>query len=109
MTRKRFVKQLMSIGYSRNEANKEARTAVSDGVSYGSRYLFILLQKSGLVPAYLSETGGDTIIRLYQKMDDVIRTIIEILPSVVEAIVANIPQVINNIERLRDDAETATE
>ena len=109
MTRKRFVKQLMSIGYSRNEANKEARTAVSDGVSYGSRYFFILLQKSGLVPAEGYDSIGDCVARVSRIIDDTVNRFIEVIPTVIEAITAAIPQIVAEIERLRQEAETATE
>ena len=80
MTRKRFVKLLMARGVSRNTANQEAREAVSRGVSYDK-----------------------------QMVDDAVRIIAECIPTIVEAINAAIPQVIANIERLKQEAETATE
>lgn len=80
MTRKRFVKLLMACGVSRNTANQEAREAVSRGVSYDKRMV-----------------------------DDAVRIIAECIPTIVEAINAAIPQVIANIERLKQEAETATE
>lgn len=41
MTRKRFVKLLMSRGYSRNEANQAALTAISDGHTYEGVYFAV--------------------------------------------------------------------
>ena len=109
MTRKRFVKQLMSIGYSRNDANTEARTAVSLGISYDTEYLYILCKKCDLVPADWLESIGDAVKRLSQRIEGMVHTIVEVIPTIVEAINAAIPQVIANIERLKQEAETATE
>ena len=109
MTRKRFVKQLMSIGYSRNEANTEARAAVSLGISYESRFLYILYKKCGLVPADWFERVGDAVGLLSQKINAMVHTIVEVMPTIIEAITAAIPQVIANIERMRQDVETDTE
>ena len=41
MTRKRFVKLLMSRGYSRNGANQAALTAISGGHTYEGAYFAI--------------------------------------------------------------------
>lgn len=41
MTRKRFVKLLMSRGYSRNEANQAALTAISGGHTYEGVYFAV--------------------------------------------------------------------
>ena len=43
MTRKRYVKLLMSCGCSRNEANSHAKTVQSFGISYDLAGKFILL------------------------------------------------------------------
>lgn len=44
MTRKRFVKLLMSRGYSRNEANSKAQAAVSAGVTYEQAYFAVRVE-----------------------------------------------------------------
>lgn len=44
MTRKRFVKLLMSRGYSRNEANSKAQAAVSAGVTYDGAYFSVRVE-----------------------------------------------------------------
>lgn len=44
MTRKRFVKLLMSRGYSRNEANSKAQAAVSAGVTYDAAYFAVRIE-----------------------------------------------------------------
>lgn len=109
MTRKRFVKLLMSDGYSRNEANREARSAVIRGASYDSMLLCIMCKKYGLLPAGWDGTVGDAVFRIKLMVDDAVRIIAECIPTIVEAINAAIPQVIANIERLKQEAETATE
>ena len=109
MTRKRFVKQLMSIGYSRNEANEEARTAVSVGVSYDSKYSYILCKKYGLVPADWFEIIGDAAERLSRGINYMVHTIVEVIPTIIEAITAILPQVIAEIKKLQHESESATE
>lgn len=109
MSRKRFVKLLMSRGYSRNDANTEAREAVSRGIPYDSRCLYILCEKCGLVPAGWLESIDDAVERLSQRISDMVRTIVEAIPTIIEAITATLPQVITEIERLRQEAENATE
>ena len=108
MTRKRFIKKLMSIGYSRNDANLEARAAVGRGFSYDSEYFYILCKKNGLVPPKWSEAIGEAAIRMRQKIADMTRTIFEVIPTIVEAICEVIPQVIANIERLKQEEESDT-
>ena len=44
MTRKRFVKLLMSRGYTRNEANSKAQAAVSAGVTYENGYFAVRIE-----------------------------------------------------------------
>lgn len=109
MTRKRFVKMLMSQGYSRNDANEEARTAVSRGIPYDSRYLYIICKKWCLVPTGWLESIDDAVERLSQRISDMVRTVVEAIPTIIEAISVTLPQVIANIERLRQEAESATE
>ncbi|MBO5953298.1 MAG: hypothetical protein J6Q53_04160 [Oscillospiraceae bacterium] len=109
MTRKRFVKQLMSIGYSRNEANKEARTAVSDGVSYDGKYLYILCEKNGLMPVEWFDGVGNCVAQLARIIEGWIQHIVEVIPTIIEAITAAMPQVIAEVERRRQEEESATE
>ena len=109
MTRKRFVKQLMSIGYSRNDANTEATAAVSRGSPYDSRYLYILCKKCDMVPADWLESVGDAVERLNQRINYMAHTIVEVIPTIIEAITAIIPQVIAEIKKLQHEAESATE
>ena len=50
MTRKRFVKLLMSQGITRNEANEKAKSYISNGFSYEKAYrnfLFVYGVKNG--------------------------------------------------------------
>ena len=109
MTRKRFVKLCMSMGYSRNDANTEAREAVSRGVSYCSKYLYILCEKNGLVPLEWCVSVDDLVTRMKNMIYDMACIIAEAIPSICEAINAAIPQLIAEIERLREEAESETE
>lgn len=91
MTRKRFVKLLMSIGYSRNEANTEARAAVSRGISYEGKYLYIICEKNGLVPPEWGVSVGSLVTRMKNMIYDMACIIAEAIPSICEAINAAIP------------------
>ena len=47
MTRKRFVKRMMGLGYSRNEANALAARARRYGMSYADRWMYERIEASG--------------------------------------------------------------
>lgn len=106
MTRKRFVKLLMAEGYSRNEANEMAKDAL-EGYSYEVSYLVhsALRKNSDLI----SELGS----KLYSFAAKLAQAITEVLPSLIEAIVAGLPDVIevagrkinagNGLEASQDD------
>lgn len=83
MTRKRFVKLLMSEGLSRNEANDLAKDAL-DGYSY--EYLHLLHQVTRENPDFLSE--------FCVSVQKTITHVLEVLPSVIESMVAALPAVI---------------
>lgn len=56
MTRKRFIKLLMSKGYSRNEAVDYVNTSRSPGLSYCSMYVnWIIERNAPIVHASFSE------------------------------------------------------
>ena len=66
MTRKRFVKLLMSQGYSRNEAQELARDAVASGMSYESAYTAARALEYEILPS-LSEAVAsftDVVLKL---------------------------------------------
>lgn len=109
MTRKRFVKLLMSNGYSRNDANRVAMAVVSRGCTYDYEYFSILCKGSGLPIAEFLEAIGDAAVRMGQTADNLVRTFCEILPTIIEAITAAIPQVIAAIERIKQATEATTE
>lgn len=83
MTRKRFVKLLMSEGYSRNEANDLEKDAL-DGYSY--EYLHLLHQVMRKNPDFLSEFCAS--------VQKTITHVVEVLPSVIQSIVAALPAAI---------------
>lgn len=109
MTRKKFVKQLMSIGYSRNDAAKEARAAVCAGLAYDERYFAVLNQSVANSLQMPIEQLDLAIERMLQQIEYGVKLIVEMLPPVIEHINAAIPQLIANMERLRREAEAATE
>lgn len=90
MTRKRFIKLLMSHGVSRNDANKAAREVAGGKISYKEQFELIAEDVRKVVDLSVSFLN-------------------EMLPSVVEAITAVIPQLIAEIERIRQETESATE
>ena len=109
MTRKRFVKLLMSRGYSRNEANRMALAVVSRDGSYGCEYFSILCNMNGTTIAEFLGDIGDAAVLMGQTADNLVRTFCEILPTIIEAITAAVPQVIAAIERIKQATEAATE
>jgi hypothetical protein len=87
MTRKRFVKLLMSEGYSRNEANEMAKDA-REGYSYEVSYLIhsALREK----PDLIREMGS----KLYSFAANLAQTIIEVFSPLIQAIVAAMPDAV---------------
>ena len=83
MTRKRFVKLLMSEGLSRNEANDLAKDTL-DGYSYEHLHLFHQVMREN--PDFLSEFCAS--------VQKTITHIVEVLPSVIEAFMAALPAAI---------------
>lgn len=92
MTRKRFVKLLMSEGYSRNEANEVTKDAL-EGYSYEISYLVHSALREN--PDLMSEL----VSKLYSLVANIAQTIIEVLPSVIQAIVAAMPDAVEAATR----------
>lgn len=107
MTRKRFVKLLMSYGYSRNEAIVEAAEVRRCGFTYENGSLYCFVKSRGVGDAL--DALAATVDRMVGMIKDGVSYIVERIPAIVEAITAAIPQVIDNIERLKQEAEAATE
>ena len=95
MTRKRFVKLLMSRGYSRNEANQAALTAISDGHTYDGVYFAVrvndgdpeVLEAVKAVCDRIAEAVADfqnAINAITQKIVETIPTICVIVKNLVE-------------------------
>lgn len=82
MTRKRYVKLLMADGYSRNEANSIAKQTVADGDTYWSRYWY--LQFGNHFPDVAFP-------ELKAAIDEVTEMLMEIIPTVCNAIVELFP------------------
>lgn len=109
MTRKKFVKKLMSIGYSRNDAAKEARAAVCAGLAYDERYFAVLKQRMANSLQIPIEQFVLVWERMLQQIAYGVKLITEMLPPIIEHINVAIPQVIANMERLRREAEDTME
>ena len=82
MTRKRFVKLLMSRGYSRNEANQAALTAISDGHTYEGAY-FAVRVNDGDPEAV--EAVREACERIAHAIIEAVKKVVEGSPSVAEA------------------------
>lgn len=96
MTRKRFIKLLMSRGYSRNEADLIASAAVSGGRDYEHAYTCVLINDGD--PEAV-EAARRAIERLAEAVN-------RLLPSILEAITAALPQIVEaakNIQRQREE------
>lgn len=78
MTRKRFVKLLMGRGYSRNDANLMAQEVVNNELSY----------EDGYFAAKVNDGDSEAM----EKIWEVVGLINEIIPTVVEAVNAAIPE-----------------
>lgn len=89
MTRKRFVKLLMARGYSRNDANQAALTAISNGHTYEGVYFAVRVNDGD---AEAVEAVREACVRIAQAAALVSRAIMEAaqkaadgLPSIAEA------------------------
>lgn len=106
MTRKRFVKLLMSHGVSRNEANLSAAEVVTHGRSYEHEYLVFVCAKD----------FPDLADRFARVAERAMKMIVEAIPSWIEAIMCAakaiadaIPQVIVEINQRQLENGTGTE
>ena len=76
MKRKHFVKQLMSVGYSRNEAAKKAQEVIASGGDYSSAYITLLFDRFGI-----TEDSAESIM---QDVKEAIKRFCEMLPILIE-------------------------
>ena len=79
MTRKRFVKLCMAKGFSRNEANKCARS----GIAFGCTYQILL----DMYPACEAVAGAINRLR---------ELVVEMIPSIIQGIVELAPELVTN-------------
>lgn len=102
MTRKRFVKLLMSRGRSRNEANLAALEAASDGFTYEQLYF-----------AVRYNDGDPEIVEAVEAMAERIAKVLadfaQTMRSVAQKIAEAIPAFIEMAEKAKELKETATE
>lgn len=98
MTRKRFVKLLMSEGLSRNEANDLA-TDVDEGYSYDELYCIHCV-----LP-----TISDAIERTGTAIKCLVQGICDIIPTVVQAITEILPVALSILEKAEKEMEVPYE
>lgn len=93
MTRKRFVKLLMSRGYSRNEANSRARAAVSAGFTYDCAYFAVRVETGESEALEAVQAVLDRIVQVVKSWTETMwrlsKAIKEALPSMEEMIHRN--------------------
>ena len=93
MTRKRFVKLLMSRGYSRNEANSRARAAVSAGFTYDCAYFAVCVETGDSEALEAVQAVLDRIAQIAKSWTETMwrlsKAIKEALPSLAEIIQKN--------------------
>lgn len=82
MTRKRFVKLLMADGYSRNKANSIARKTIANGDTYDLQLLFLRVGNNFPDVAFPE---------LKAAIGEVSKMLMEIIPTVINAIVEIFP------------------
>ena len=102
MTRKRFVKLLMSHGVSRNEANLSAAEVVTHGRSYEHEYLVFVCAKD--IPDL-----ADRFAQVAERVVEAIPSWIEAIMCAAKAIAEAIPQVIEEINQRQLKHGTGTE
>lgn len=95
MTRKRYVKLLMSRGYSRNEANAKAQAVVAKGESYAYEY-------------HLQFFFFDTLVRLISpatvalsKLNEAMRRVVEAAKRCAEDMLPRIAELEARLQRNR--------
>lgn len=109
MTRKRFVKLLMSEGLSRNEANDLAKDAL-DGYSY--EYLHLLHRVTRENPDFLDEffiSVQKTITHVVEVLPSVIESIVAALPAAIEKAVSGIEEEIRKLKAMQEATEVNNE
>lgn len=106
MTRKRYVKLLMSHGLSRNEANLEAAAVAALGLSYEVDYLVFTCAKN--VPNIADSIAREA-EKTVQMIAEAFPSWIEAIMCVAEAIAEAIPQVIEEINQRQLEHGTGTE
>lgn len=84
MKRKKFVKQLMALGYDRNEANREATLAQLECIPYRTRYAQLYMQFS------LVTWLPDAIPQLCEFVNNAVNALVQavqrLLPAVAELV-----------------------
>lgn len=104
MTRKRFVKLLMADGYSRNQANSIARETAADGYTYDFQLLYLRVQ---------NDFPDFSLKELKSAIKKIADAIIEIIPTVISAIVEAFPvaldRVCQRIAALQEEMEASNQ
>ena len=90
MTRKRFVKLLMAAGYGRNKANSIARETIADGDTYGARYWYL---------QFGNQFPDVAFPELKAAIGEVKEMLMEIIPTVIDAIVELLPLAVQQASR----------
>lgn len=105
MTRKRFVKRLMSHGISRNRANSVAKQVIGAGQSYEDGIFTAIVQEYGV--------SEETVVAIAKEIITVSAKVAEAIANalvvVAEAITAAAPQIIERMNQLQQAEEIATE
>ena len=94
MTRKRFVKLLMSRGYTRNEANSKAQAAVSAGVTYDSGYFAVQIEAG-------DSDALEAVQAAFDRFTEVVRSFSEAIMRASKAIVEAMPKVVEMAKQMR--------
>lgn len=80
MTRKRYVKLLMSMGHSRNFANYSAREVVEEGLSYQQDY------NGYLATAQDQRISSEALMKAFQELSEGSRRALRNMAVVVDAL-----------------------
>lgn len=87
MTRKRFVKLLMSRGYSRNEANSKAQAAVSAGVTYDRGYFAVQIEAG-------DSDALEAVQAVCERLAEAIRSVAEAATAAARALATALPSMV---------------
>lgn len=104
MTRKRFVKRMMSHGISRNRANSVAKQVIDAGQSYEDGIFPAIVREYGMSEEAVIATAKEIITGVAKAAEAIANAIV----VVAEAITAAAPQIIERMNQLQQAEETAT-